>query len=635
MKNKIFIAVIMFLASVSLSGVAHASTPTLSLIYTGSGDNVLVGVTGDPNSSVTLNYQGTSGSVLFSIIGTTNSTGILSTTLSTSAYGISPTNNLVKVTVNGQQSSSMTWPYSSGVSTGSTISLSQTSVTLSVSQTAIITASNNGSNSLYLSGNTSPSVANISLNSNQVTATANMAGSTSVTVCAVGNSSNCATFSVTVQGATQVLLFSQNNLSITVGQTVPVTVAGGTGTYVVSNNSNPNAIQTNVNGSTVNFYANTSSGSASVTVCSSDSSACGVINAAATGVTGSSAISFSQTNPAISVGQTVSVTVSGSTGNYYVSSNSAPSIVQTNIVGSTLTLFGNSSGSATISVCSSGGGCGVMVAIVGATNAGITLSQTSITLSAGQASTVTISGAGGYYVSSNSNQSAASAAISGNNVTISAISAGTANITICQSSGQCAALYVTVSGTTAASSGSIVLNQMLAIGQSVNLSISGGSTPYYLSSNAGNIFGAVLNGSTLTLSGVGAGLSSINVCSSNGTCATVYVSVSGSSGGSTAASDAAAVITSQIQALQNQIAQIQGGSTAAGSYKFLNPIKLGDKNAEVTELQKRLTTEGVYSGPITGLYGPLTEAAVKKYQTQHGLTPLGNVGPGTRASLNQ
>ena len=80
-----------------------------------------------------------------------------------------------------------------------------------------------------------------------------------------------------------------------------------------------------------------------------------------------------------------------------------------------------------------------------------------------------------------------------------------------------------------------------------------------------------------------------------------------------------------------------GNSTGTGSaytYKFYNPLNLGSEGADVTALQKRLTAEGYYSGPANGRYGPLTQTAVKKYQKAHGLTQLGNVGPGTRASLN-
>jgi len=135
---------------------------------------------------------------------------------------------------------------------------------------------------------------------------------------------------------------------------------------------------------------------------------------------------------------------------------------------------------------------------------------------------------------------------------------------------------------------------------------------YSLSSNLGTIFTANLtNSNILTLIGVSAGSASVNVCSSNGSCVPVYVTVVNPASNSSIASS---------------------GSTV---YKFYNPLMLGSKGADVSELQKRLTAEGVYSGPITGYYGSLTEAAVKKYQTQRNIDQLGNVGPATRAALNQ
>jgi peptidoglycan hydrolase-like protein with peptidoglycan-binding domain len=56
--------------------------------------------------------------------------------------------------------------------------------------------------------------------------------------------------------------------------------------------------------------------------------------------------------------------------------------------------------------------------------------------------------------------------------------------------------------------------------------------------------------------------------------------------------------------------------------------------AQVTALQQRLVDDGFYAGPITGYYGALTGAAVKKFQTAHGIAATGNVGPMTRAALN-
>lgn len=73
----------------------------------------------------------------------------------------------------------------------------------------------------------------------------------------------------------------------------------------------------------------------------------------------------------------------------------------------------------------------------------------------------------------------------------------------------------------------------------------------------------------------------------------------------------------------------------SSNYKFYNALNIGSVGKDVIELQKRLTIEGFYSGPTNGSYGPLTQTAVKKYQSAHGISPLGNVGPSTRASLNK
>jgi hypothetical protein len=75
-------------------------------------------------------------------------------------------------------------------------------------------------------------------------------------------------------------------------------------------------------------------------------------------------------------------------------------------------------------------------------------------------------------------------------------------------------------------------------------------------------------------------------------------------------------------------------SSVNDSYKFVNFLGIGSTGVDVTELQDRLTAEGIYSGPVTGYYGALTAAAVKAYQGLHSLDQFGYVGPGTRADLN-
>ncbi len=105
----------------------------------------------------------------------------------------------------------------------------------------------------------------------------------------------------------------------------------------------------------------------------------------------------------------------------------------------------------------------------------------------------------------------------------------------------------------------------------------------------------------------------------------------------TASQVSADAIRAQLQVLQNKLAELQAqksGSTVS-TYKFLKSLSTGSTGTAVTELQKRLIAEGVYNGPTNGRFGPLTKAAVKKYQAKHGLAQLGIVGPGTRAALNK
>jgi len=62
-------------------------------------------------------------------------------------------------------------------------------------------------------------------------------------------------------------------------------------------------------------------------------------------------------------------------------------------------------------------------------------------------------------------------------------------------------------------------------------------------------------------------------------------------------------------------------------------LRKGNSGAEVRNLQKTLQAEGYFNGPITGYYGPLTEAAVIQFQQANGLRPDGIVGTNTTAQL--
>jgi hypothetical protein len=68
-----------------------------------------------------------------------------------------------------------------------------------------------------------------------------------------------------------------------------------------------------------------------------------------------------------------------------------------------------------------------------------------------------------------------------------------------------------------------------------------------------------------------------------------------------------------------------GGATAGAATAGL--VERGDRGPEVRQVQRAL---GI---PADGIFGPLTERAVKRFQRRRGLVVDGVVGPLTRAAL--
>jgi hypothetical protein len=119
------------------------------------------------------------------------------------------------------------------------------------------------------------------------------------------------------------------------------------------------------------------------------------------------------------------------------------------------------------------------------------------------------------------------------------------------------------------------------------------------------------------------------------TSTTVRIIVSSSGNGTTVLG-----VTSQAISLANNPASVSPAPSnpfvsSVNKYKFSKSLAFGSRGNDVIELQKRLITEGFLSGTATGYFGPMTVAAVKKYQSSNGISPLGNVGPMTRTQLNK
>jgi len=73
---------------------------------------------------------------------------------------------------------------------------------------------------------------------------------------------------------------------------------------------------------------------------------------------------------------------------------------------------------------------------------------------------------------------------------------------------------------------------------------------------------------------------------------------------------------------------------AGGSTDTTKPSAPAESHAIVEEMQKSLKDLGYYGGSIDGIYGPHTTDALKKFQTDSGITVDGRWGPKTHAAIN-
>ncbi len=632
LKSGLFVFALLMLVSFSAKVLASV-TPTLSLAGTGDGDSVQVNITGDSNASVLLFYTKSGAGLQFNSIGNTNSSGVLTTTISTSSYGIVAGSSVYVTTsgLNGVQSASQPWPaVASLLSSSNMLTLSQTGLVMQIGQSATATASNLNGSTLYLATNSNPVIANFSVSGSSITVTASSYGTTTGTFCLINNTSDCGSIYVIVQNTSaQPLSFSQSSVSISSGQTIAVSIYGGSGVYSVLNNSSQNgaSVQTSISASTITLTTGSTTGSSSITICTTDMTSCGIINVTV-GTANSSIVSFSQSAPTVTVGQSLNISIFGPTSSlFYVSSNSNPSIVQANLSGSTLSLLGIANGASTISICASSTNCASLSVSVNSnssTGGSLVLSQDSVNLSVGQTANITISGGTMPYNISSNASNIAQSSLNTNVLTLSGISVGTSLMNVCSASGNCATLSVNVGVPGSVS------NLPAGCSSTAGYSLTTGVLCSTISSNTTTVLptGCISASGYSQTTGQPCGYVSTPVVNIPADCIGAAFSVS-----TGIACPASTIITTPVPVAT--VVSVPAPTTTTTAFKFTTTLSLGSTGTSVNELQTKLKTLGYYTGKIDGGFGPITEKAVKAYQKAHGLPQVGSVGPLTRADLNK
>jgi YVTN family beta-propeller protein len=75
------------------------------------------------------------------------------------------------------------------------------------------------------------------------------------------------------------------------------------------------------------------------------------------------------------------------------------------------------------------------------------------------------------------------------------------------------------------------------------------------------------------------------------------------------------------------------GVSSLGWANTAQALKKGEKSSQVASVQQKLQAAGYFKQAVTGYYGPITEAAVIKFQKAHGLRADGVIGAETLAAL--
>ena len=182
-------------------------------------------------------------------------------------------------------------------SSSSGLSFSQNNISLMTGGSQVITVSG-GNGTYHISNDSNSSAVSVGTsNSNGITVYALAAGSATITVCDTSNTCGTLTVTATVPTTSQAITFSTTNPTLTVGQSLNVSLSGNASNYFIMANSNANIAQGSIISGTTLSLSGISAGTDSLTVCAMGGSGCGTLSVTVTGAANTNTTTTTTTTP--------------------------------------------------------------------------------------------------------------------------------------------------------------------------------------------------------------------------------------------------------------------------------------------------------------------------------------------------
>lgn len=258
------------------------------------------------------------------------------------------------------------------------------------------------------------------------------------------------------------VMFSPSSITLTGGQNGTITLSGGNGSYYIASTSNGSVVTPSISGNTLSL-SGVAGGQSTLTVCpTSGGTPCGTFN-----------VNVSSTFASPTLGQSTVVLTQGGQRTVALSGGNAPYTVQTvngsgvtaSVSGNTLYITGNVSGSNTLNVCSTNGGCSSLLVNVQAQTQASSPFSFFVPVTVGQSTPLTFTGGnGGSFYLQTSVSSPALASLSGNTLMLNGRTSGTGTVTVCQTNGVCMPINLVVSSDLSGTGGGYFFTSDLYMG---------------------------------------------------------------------------------------------------------------------------------------------------------------------------